>query len=68
MYRLTDPGSELDMHTNWLANTAVEELVGAGALTGLSTLYSCLDRVLWPSEEWKKPRGERDPARATRSS
>ena len=46
MYRLTDPGSELDMHTNWLANTAVAELVGAGALTGLSTLYSCLDRVM----------------------
>ena len=62
MYRLTDPGSELDMHTNWLANTAVAELVGAGALTGLSTLYSCLDRVMWPTEEWKKPRGERDPA------
>ena len=62
MYRLTDPGSELDMHTNWLANTAVAELVGAGALTGLSTLYSCLDRVMWPAEEWKKPRGERNPA------
>ena len=62
MYRLTDPGSELDMHTNWLANTAVAELVGAGALTGLSTLYSCLDRVMWPTEEWKKLRGERDPA------
>ena len=62
MYRLTDPGSELDMHTNWLANTAVAELVGAGALTGLSTLYSCLDRVMWPTGEWKKPRGERDPA------
>ena len=62
MYRLTDPGSELDMHMNWLADTAVAELVGAGALTGLSTLYSCLDRVMWPTEEWKKPRGERDPA------
>ena len=59
MYRLTDPGSELDMHTNWLANTAIEELIGPGALTGRSTLYSCLDRVMWPSEEWKKPRGER---------
>ena len=47
MYRLTGPGSEL---------------VGAGALTGLSTLYSCLDRVMWPTEEWKKPRGERNPA------
>lgn len=58
-YRLTDPGSELDMHANWLANTAVEELVGPGALTGLSTLYNCLDRVMWPPEEWKKPRGER---------
>ena len=62
MYRLTDPGSELDMHTNWLANTAVAELVGAGALTGLSTLYNCLDRVMWPAGERKKPRGGRDPA------
>ena len=43
------------MHTNWLANTAVEELIGPGALTGLSTLYSCRDRVIWNSEEWKKP-------------
>ena len=61
MYRLADPGSELAMHTGWLANTAVEELVGAGALTGLSTLYSCLDRVMWPSGEWKKPRAQRRP-------
>ena len=61
MYRLTDPGSELAMHANWLATTAVEELVGPGALTGLSTLYSCLDRVMWPSGEWKKPRAERSP-------
>ena len=59
LYRFTDPGSELRMHTNWLANTAVGELIGPGALTGRSTLYSCLDRVLWNSEEWKKPRGER---------
>ena len=59
MYRLTDPGSELAMHANWLANTAVEELVGTGALTGLSTLYNCLDRVMWPADEWNKPRGER---------
>ena len=59
MYRFTAPGSELQMHSNWLANTAVEELIGRGALTGRSTLYACLDRVLWPSEEWKKPRGER---------
>ena len=59
MYRFAAPGSELQMHSNWLANTAVEELVGPGALTGRSTLYACLDRVLWPSEEWKKPRGER---------
>ena len=49
------------MHANWLANTAIEELVGSGALTGLSTLYSCLDRVMWPSDEWKKPRAERRP-------
>ena len=33
--------------------------IGPGALTGRSTLYSCLDRVIWNSEEWKKPRGER---------
>jgi hypothetical protein len=61
MYRLTDPGSELAMHANWLANTAIEELVGSGALTGLSTLYCCLDRVMWPLDEWKKPRAERRP-------
>ena len=59
MYRLTDPGSELAMHGNWLANTAIPELVGPGAMTGLSTLYNCLDRVMWTSGEWKKPRGER---------
>ena len=59
LYRFTDPGSELRMHSNWLANTAVEELVGPGALTGRSTLYSCLDRVIWSSDEWRKPRGER---------
>ena len=59
MYRLTDPGSELDMHTNWLANTAISELIGPEALTGRSTLYNCLDRVMWSSEEWKKPRGDR---------
>ena len=34
------------------------ELIGPGALTGRSTLYSCLDRVIWNSDEWKKPRGE----------
>jgi len=59
LYRLTAPGSELEMHSNWMANTAVEELVGPGALTGRSTLYNCLDRVIWPSDEWRKPRGER---------
>ena len=59
LYRLTDPGSELRMHSQWLANTAVSELLGAGALSGRSTLYNCLDRVLWPFEEWRKPRGER---------
>ena len=59
LYRLTDPGSELRMHSQWMANTAIAELVGAGALSGRSTLYNCLDRVLWPFDEWKKPRGER---------
>ncbi len=59
LYRFTDPGSELRMHANWLANTAVEELIGPGALTGRSTLYGCLDRVIWNSDKWKKPRGER---------
>ena len=33
--------------------------IGPGALTGRSTLYSCLDRVIWNSDEWKKPCGER---------
>ena len=47
------------MHSNWMANTAIEELIGSGALTGRSTLYSCLDRVIWPSDEWRKPRAER---------
>lgn len=59
LYRFTDPGSELEMHSNWMANTAVEELIGPGALTGRSTLYNCLDHVIWPLNEWKKPRGER---------
>ena len=59
MYRLTDPGSELQMHSRWLAGTAVAELLGNGALTARSTLYNCLDRVMWSLEEWKKPRGER---------
>ena len=59
LYRFTDPGSELRMHSNWMANTAIEELIGSGALTGRSTLYSCLDRVIWPSDEWRKPRAER---------
>ena len=59
LYRFTDPGSELRMHSNWMANTAIEELIGSGALTGRSTLYSCLDRVIWQSDEWRKPRAER---------
>lgn len=59
LYMFTDPGSELRMHSNWTANTAIEELIGPGALTGRSTLYSCLDRVIWPSDEWRKPRAER---------
>ncbi len=59
LYRFTSPGSELEMHSNWMANTAIEELIGPGALTGRSTLYNCLDRVIWPFDEWKKPRGER---------
>ena len=59
LYRFTEPGSELRMHSNWMANTAIEELIGSGALTGRSTLYSCLDRVIWPSDEWRKPRAER---------
>ena len=44
IYRLVNPGSELAMHTNWLANSAVSELIGAGALTGLSTLYKANGR------------------------
>jgi len=59
MYRFTDPGSEWRMHATWLKNTAVEELIGAGALTGKSTLYAALDRAMYSSEEWRKPAGER---------
>ena len=55
MYWLTDPGSEMAMHGNWLANTAIPELVGPGAVTGLSTLYNCLDHVMWTSGKWKNP-------------
>ena len=29
--------------------------------TEFSTLYGCLDRGMWPSGEWKKPRAERRP-------
>ena len=32
-----------------------------GNFTGFSTPYSCLDRVMCPTEEWKKPRGGRNP-------
>ena len=59
MYRFTDPGSEWRMHRDWLKNTAVEELIGAGALTGKSTLYAALDRAMYSHEEWLKPEKER---------
>ena len=59
IYRLTAPGSELQMHERWLKDCAAEELFGPGVLTGRSTLYNCLDKVLFPHEEWKKPRNER---------
>ena len=38
MYRLTAPGSELRMHSSWMAETAVAELLGTGALTGRDEL------------------------------
>lgn len=58
-YRLTAPGSELQMHERWFKDCAAEELFGPGVLTGRSTLYNCLDKVLFPHEQWKKPRNER---------
>ena len=42
IYRLTAPGSELQMHERWLKDSAAEELFGSGVLTGRSTLYNCL--------------------------
>ena len=59
MYRFTDPGSEWRMHREWLKNTAVEELIGAGARTGKSTLYAALDQAMYSHEEWLKPEKER---------
>lgn len=51
MYRFTDPGSELRMHSEWLKNSAVEELIGSGALTGKTTLYETLDKAMGFQEE-----------------
>ena len=59
IYRLTAPGSELQMHERWLKDSAAEELFGSGVLTGRSTLYNCLDKALYPLEEWKKERNKR---------
>ena len=59
IYRLTAPGSELQMHERWLKDSAAEELCGSGVLTGKSTLYNCLDKALYPLEEWKKERTKR---------
>ena len=59
IYRLTAPGSELQMHERWLKDSAAEELFGSGVLTGKSTLYNCLDKALYPLEEWKKERNKR---------
>lgn len=47
------------MHERWLKDSAAEELFGSGVLTGRSTLYNCLDKALYPLEEWKKKRSER---------
>ena len=47
------------MHERWLKDSASEELFGSGVFTGRSTLYNCLDRVLYPLEEWKKKRSKR---------
>ena len=46
LYRLTDPGSEWRMHREWYDRTAVRDLLGDGAFTPKSTLYSCLDRLV----------------------
>ena len=51
IYRLTAPGSELQMHGRWLKDCAAEELFGPGVLTGRSTLYNCLDKVLFPQKQ-----------------
>ena len=59
IYRLTAPGSELQMHERWLKDSAAEELFGSGVLTGKYTLYNCLDKALYPLEEWKKERNKR---------
>ena len=45
IYRLTAPGSELQMHERWLKDCAAEELFGPGVLTGRSTLYNRLDNM-----------------------
>ena len=60
MYRFTDPGSEWRMHRDWLRNTAVEELIGTGALTGKSTLYAALDHAMYSRGEWLKPKKDRN--------
>ena len=51
IYRLAAPGSELQMHERWLKDCAAEELFGPGVLTGRSTLYNCLDKVLFPQKQ-----------------
>ena len=42
IYRLTAPGSELQMHERWLKDCAAEELFGPGVLTGRAS-FSAMD-------------------------
>ena len=41
--------------------SAILSRYASGRGTEFSTLYGCLDRGMWPSGEWKKPRAERRP-------
>jgi len=46
-YRLIDPGSEWRFHREWYLQSAMPDLLGAGAeLADIHKLYRCLDRLL----------------------
>ena len=56
MYRLTDPGSELAMHADWLANTAIR-----GAMKTLfATIDARIGRAKWRKAEPSKRTLPRD--------